>query len=121
MSAQLLDPTTLTPEQLVALVKADLLVLPTDGNGQAPAPAPEAKADVSEEWVNVAGYVCTGQFPAYISSLNIVKHLNGTCKCADDKPEKCPAHERYGYTAEEFGSDLDVVVPAHLFKDYVPA
>ena len=89
--------------------------------GSTPAPAPEAKDEASDEWVNVAGYTCSGQFPAYISSLNIVKHLTGICKCKDDKPEKCPARERYGYTAEQFGSDPDAVVPAHLFKDYVPA
>ena len=118
MSAQLLDPTTLTPEQLVALVEAKLLVLPKDGNGQAP--APEAKAEVPKEWVNDAGVTCKTQFTAYISSLNIAKHKRGTCPCAKDNPEKCAAL-RYGFTDADFGSDPNAEVSAHLFKDYVPA
>jgi len=84
-----------------------------NGRGQQVTPVPETKA---EGWTNVAGYPCKSRFTAYTSSLNIVKHLNGRCKCASGQPDECPAASRYGYTQEQLGSDTEIQVPDHLKK-----
>ena len=109
------------PNVVVALQNAGVTVVIGEPpvNGQVTeVVAPEvADAPEVEGWVNVAGYPCTNQFLAYISSLHIVKHLRGTCKCASNHPEKCAAASRYGYTAEQLGSDPSAEVPANLIKE----
>lgn len=105
---------TMTPEELQATIAgAVAAALSAAGvTAQAPADAPKAKAPAKAEstaWTNAVGYTCKGgEFPAYVSSVAIRRHIAGSCKCKKEG-DSCNWVKNGRLTADSFGSRPDIL------------